>query len=118
MRLAYVIATVLSVASFLWYGLACLLADGMVEEFERYGLSRWRRLTGALEVLGASGLLAGQFLPWLVPASAAGLTVLMLLGVITRIRVRDPWYETLPAAVLMGVNAYIVVYAVALHGRG
>ena len=35
---------------------------------ERYGLSRFRRLTGALEVLGAVGLAA----PQLVPASALG----------------------------------------------
>jgi hypothetical protein len=104
-------ATVLSVSSFLWYGTACLFANGMVEEFARYGLSRWRRLTGALELLGATGLLVGQLVPPLVVVSAAGLTVLMLLGVLTRIRVRDPWYETLPAAILMMLNAYIVYYA-------
>ena len=62
-------------------------------------------------MLGATGLLVGRFVPWLVVVSATGLAVLMLLGVLTRIRVRDPWYETLPAAVLMFVNAFIALYA-------
>lgn len=111
MTLAYHGATILSVVVFLYYGLAVLFANGMVAEFERYGLSRWRKLTGALEVLGALGLIAGQFVSVLVVVSAAGLTALMALGVMTRIRVRDSAMETMPAAVLMVVNAFITSYA-------
>ena len=43
MGLAYHLANGISIALFLYYGVACLLANGMVEEFERYGLSRFRR---------------------------------------------------------------------------
>ncbi len=111
MTLAFRGATVLSVIVFLYYGLTVLFANGMVAEFERYGLSRWRRLTGALEVLGALGLIAGRLVPALVVVSAGGLTVLMALGVITRIRVRDSLGQTLPAAVLMVLNAFIALYA-------
>lgn len=109
--MAYYGATILSVIVFLYYGLAVLFANGMAAEFERYGLSRWRTLTGALEVLGALGLIAGQIVSALVVVSAGGLTVLMALGVMTRIRVRDSVGETLPAAVLMVVNGFIAVYA-------
>lgn len=56
MGAAYHLANVISIGLFLFYGVLCLFADGMVDEFERYGLSRFRRLTGALEVLGATGL--------------------------------------------------------------
>ena len=59
MALAFQIATGLSVLLFLYYGVDCLFSDGMVVEFERYGLSRFRRLTGSVEVLGAVGLAVG-----------------------------------------------------------
>lgn len=111
MESAFQVSVGLSVVLFLYYGLSGLLSDGMVAEFERYGLSRYRRLTGILEVLGAAGLVVGYFvLPVLVLASA-GLTLLMALGVATRIRVRDSVAETVPAFALMLVNAYILVYA-------
>ena len=85
---------------FITYGLLCLLSDHMVEEFKRYGLSKFRTLTGALEVLGGLGMFVGLFFKPLLLFSAGGLTILMLLGVITRIRVSDPLIETLPAFIL------------------
>ena len=84
----------------------------MVDEFERFGLSRFRRLTGALELLGALGLLASYLFPPLTIAAAGGLTLLMILGVATRIRVRDPALVTLPAVLLLAANLYILVYAI------
>ncbi len=111
MTLAYEVATALSVLVFLFYGVAVLFAKGMKAEFERFGLSRLRLLTGALEVLGALGLVAGQFIPQLVIPAAGGLTLLMALGTLTRIRVRDSLLETLPAVILMVVNAYLAWYA-------
>ncbi len=114
MTLAYRISTILSVVLFLYYGTACLFADAMKADFERFGLSRLRLLTGALEVLGAIGLLVGHFAPVLAVASAAGLAVLMALGVMTRVRVRDPWWEALPAAILMLVNGFIAWHALGI----
>ncbi|WP_411279091.1 DoxX family protein [Gemmatimonas sp.] len=101
---------VLSITLFLAYGSACLFANGMVAEFERFGLSRFRRLTGSLEVLGALGLLVGYTLPGIQLFSAIGLAMLMLLGVMARLRVRDSLRETAPATVLLLVNAYIAWY--------
>ncbi len=110
MTLAYHILTILSIGLFLFYGFACLFFDGMVEEFERYGLSRYRRLTGSLEILGAVGLMAGYVLPGVTLLASAGLAILMLLGTATRIRVRDTPMQTLPAVVLLLVNAFIFLY--------
>lgn len=110
MTLAYYLSTLLSIALFLTYGFACLFANGMVAEFERFGLSQFRRLTGSLEVLGAVGLLIGHKLPAIQLLSAVGLALLMLLGVATRLRVRDSLRETVPAAVLLLVNVYIAWY--------
>ena len=109
---AYHIGTFLSIALFLYYGAACLFAEGMVEEFERFGLARLRRLTGMLELLGATGLAVGYLIPVVTLISATGLTLLMALGVVTRIRVRDSFIEIVPAAALGLINLYIVLYSV------
>lgn len=106
---AFHVANAISIGLFLFYGVLCLFADGMIEEFERYGLSRFRRLTGALEVLGAVGLTAGYLFPAVGVLSAAGLALLMTLGLGVRIKVRDPWMETVPADFLLGVNLFIAV---------
>lgn len=116
MAIAYHVGTVLSIGLFLYYGLACLFADGMVAEFERFGLARLRRLTGALELLGALGLAVGYLIPAVTVVSAGGLTALMVLGVATRVRVRDSLLETLPAAVLGLVNLYLLLYATGVAG--
>ncbi len=118
MQLAYQALTLLSVLLFLFYGLSCLFADGMAAEFERFGLSRFRRLTGSLEVGGALGLIAGQFFLPVLVVSSAGLVLLMILGVVTRIRVNDPAPEVLPASLLLIMNLYIFSYAVGLVGPG
>lgn len=95
--------------AFLGFGLACLGTRHMREEFARYGLPRWRLLIGTLEVCGALGLaLSGVFPALLVPA-AAGLCLLMLMGVLTRLRLRDTFAQMLPALVLLILNACLVV---------
>ncbi|NJN64188.1 MAG: hypothetical protein HC882_04450 [Acidobacteria bacterium] len=108
---AYFAAVFMSSVLFLYYGIACLCTDRMKGEFDRFGLSHLRTLTGTLEVLGALGLIVGQFWPPLVPLSAGGLALLMLMGVATRIRVLDSLAQTLPALMLMCVNLFILWYA-------
>jgi DoxX-like family len=103
---------VLSSVLFLWYGLTTLFSNGMLDEFSRFGLTQYRRVTGGLEVLGALGLLGGLRFPPLIVVSAAGLSLMMLLGVVTRVRVRDPWLQMLPAVCLMLLNAFLAIYAV------
>jgi len=109
MAFAYWAAVLVSAVIFLVYGLLCLFSNGMEAEFERYGLSRFRRLTGGLEVLGGVGLLVGLLVPEVMMVASGGLALLMLLGVIARVRVRDPLLEILPASVLLVANAFILV---------
>ena len=82
----------------------------MVDDFERFGLSQYRRLTGGLEVLGGVGLLTGLLWTPLLVVSAVGLSVLMLLGVFVRVRVRDPWVQVLPALLLLLLNLFLASY--------
>jgi hypothetical protein len=111
MTLAYGIVTVVSAALFLAYGLLCLFSDSMEVEFRRFGLSRYRRMTGSLEVLGGVGLLVGLRVPEVLVVASGGLAVLMALGVGARVRVRDSLLASLPAVILLVANVAILVAA-------
>ena len=68
-------------------------------------------------VLGAIGLLVGYlFLPLSI-LSAGGLSVLMLLGLGVRVKVRDSIQEMLPAVFLLLINAFIAIQASGWPGR-
>ena len=114
MIVLYQVCKVLSVAVFLYYGIAVFVSNAMVAEFERFGLLRLRKFTGLLELLGALGLILGYFVPHLTVAAAGGLTVLMAAGIVVRIRCRDSLVDALPATVMMLVNLYIVIYALGI----
>lgn len=109
MRLALIY---ISGLTFILYGLLCLMTSHMKAEFQRYGLSNFRQLTGALELLGGIGLLSGLIYTPLLIFSSAGLSLLMLLGTIIRIKVKDRPFEILPAFSLMLINAYILAEAI------
>lgn len=79
----------------------------MRKEFIRFGLTKWRVLTGVLQVLGALGLAFGIFYATLAVTAAFGLALLMLLGFITRIRIKDGILESAPAFGLMLLNMYL-----------
>ena len=111
MQITFEIARAVSILAFLFYGITCLITTRMVAEFERYRLARVRRMVGALELLGAIGMLAGYAYPPLLIVSAAGLTMLMLLGVATRIRIGDSLTRTLPAIAFFVVNGFVLAVA-------
>ena len=79
----------------------------MKEEFDRYGLSRFQKLTGLLEVLGALGLLLGLKFKILLTISSSGLAILMLLGFGVRIKIKDSFIQSFPAFFYMLLNFFI-----------
>lgn len=105
--LAFEIARAGSMVAFFIYGWHCLTSSSMVAEFERYGLAPLRTLTGSLELAGALGLLLGYWIPVLGLIAAAGLSLLMLMGFATRLRIRDPILASSPALILHLVTAYV-----------
>ena len=111
MSFVALLAQLLSAAAFAWYGIQCLVSTHMVEEFDRYGLARLRTLTGALQLAGSAGLLAGiVFHPWTAIA-AGGLAALMLCGTVVRFVIRDPWRAAIPALALFVLNSFILLVA-------
>jgi len=87
--------------SFFAYGWSCLNSFHMVAEFKRYRLSRFRRLTGTLQILGAAGLLLGLLFPWVAGLAAAGLSLQMACGLGVRVKIGDTWIQCIPAALYM-----------------
>lgn len=102
----FVLLAAFDVLSFSLYGLSCLLSSRMVAEFDRYGLARFRALTGWLQLAGAIGVAMGMAGYEQVGLLAAGgLALQMALGVGVRLRIRDRWYQALPALGYACLNA-------------
>lgn len=94
--------------SFLYYGLACIYSKQMVLEFDRYGVPQFRQFIGLMETLGAVGLLVGYLFPLAQILASGGLALLMLLGCLLRIKIRDSAIQILPAFVFMLLNLFVL----------
>jgi uncharacterized membrane protein YphA (DoxX/SURF4 family) len=95
--------------SFLRYGSEVLFRPRLKEEFTRYAMPGLRSFVGFSEILGGAAVLLGLVFAPLGAFAAVGLTLLMVLGLIVRIRIHDPPRRMLPAALLGGLNAVLVV---------
>jgi hypothetical protein len=115
MSLLYQASKVLSIALFAYYGLAVLVSDAMVEEFQRFGLAGFRKFTGILELIGSLGLILGYFVSPFTVLAAAGLALLMGAGVVVRLRCGDSMRDALPAFIMMLLNLFIALYALRMQ---
>jgi uncharacterized membrane protein YphA (DoxX/SURF4 family) len=93
--------------SFAGYSISYFISPNMKNEFERFNLKDFAIVVIILEILGAIGLLVGLFFKPLLLLASGGLALLMLLGVITRIRSKDSFLVSLPALFFMILNFYI-----------
>ena len=109
------LATFFSGVSFLFFGISCLTAAYMREEFLRYGLDRQRPLVGILQLLGGLGLLLGYwFSPLLAAVAAGGLCLLMAGGVGVRVKIGDGPVATAPAFIYALLNGYLAYHYAAM----
>lgn len=104
-----VVLALVSGLSFLHYGFGILFRPRLREEFARYGLPAIRIFVGVMELLGGAAVLLGLAYAPLGAFGAAGLTLLMVLGLVVRLRIHDAPRLMLPAASLGGLNAVLVV---------
>jgi uncharacterized membrane protein YphA (DoxX/SURF4 family) len=73
-------------------------AASMPEEFAAYGLPAWfAYVIGALKIGAALALIAGIWLPSVVPPAAALVCTLMVGALAMHARIRDPLKRFLPA---------------------
>ena len=113
MQLATDLAQGVSMLAFGWYGARTVLSDEATAEFERYGLARLRVPTAMLQIAGSIGLALGYIFRPALLVSAAGFTVMMFVALLVRVKIRDPVLAAVPALVLMCLNFFLVVRAIA-----
>jgi len=99
----------ISSVSFLGYGSACFFSPYLKCEFERYGFASKRTLVGTLQLLASLGLILGFWKPVLGSAASFGLTLMMLLAILVRIRIKDSFLQTLPALFYLLLNLYLLL---------
>ncbi len=109
MVVSLVVLSLVSATAFFWYGLRCITSLRSRQEYRRYGIPHLRVLNGTLQMFGAGGVLLGLVFPLLGAAAALGLCVQMLLGLVVRHRLHDPWRLRLPATSLAVLNGVLVV---------
>lgn len=76
-------------------------------EFKRFGLEKIGLLTIILQIIGATGLLIGLKFNFILLISSLSLAILMLAGLILRIKLKDSIWISLPALFYMALNTYI-----------
>lgn len=101
----------ISSLSFFYYGIAFFIDVKLRSEFSRFGIRTLGPLVAVLEILGALGLVIGIKINFILLLASGGLFLLMLLGVLVRLKVKDTLWMCLPAAFFMVLNAYIFVSA-------
>lgn len=102
----------LSGFSFIIYGLLLLKSKKMQEEFIRFKLEKYIVLVGVLELLGGIGIILGVTFSLILTLSSFGLGLLMLLGFLTRIRLKDSFLLTFPSLFFMLLNFYIFIFSI------
>lgn len=93
--------------SFLAYGSCCLLTQHMAREFKRYGIPKYRKITGLLQICAALGLVCSIWFPFIGGIAATGLALQMASGLYVRITIRDSLLQSSPAAGYMLLCAWM-----------
>lgn len=101
------ICVLISSFSFFVYALSYFKSPHMKLEFKRFGLEKIGLLTIILQIIGATGLLIGLKFNFILVISSLSLAILMLAGLIVRVKLKDSIWISLPALFYMALNTYI-----------
>lgn len=93
--------------SFFAYSISYFMNPYMKSEFKRFNLEKLGLLTIILQLLGALGLLVGLIYNPILIVSSGGLALLMFLGVLVRMKLKDGIRASLPAVFFCGLNSYL-----------
>jgi uncharacterized membrane protein YphA (DoxX/SURF4 family) len=112
------ISQAISALGFVGYGIGCLIMQRMRSEFIRYGLPKLRVLTGTLQIIAGIGLLLGYVYPVCALLASGGLSLMMIVALGVRLRIKDPFSGFLQALACFLLNLFIFQgYAVRLMGK-
>ena len=97
----------ISAVGFLGYGVGCLTTQKMRGEFVRYGMPHLRALTGTLQIAAGAGLLLGYIYPVCALAASLGLSLMMIVALGVRLKIKDPFAGFLQAFVCLLLNLFV-----------
>lgn len=103
---------VLSSLAFYAYVISYFISPHMKNEFKRFNLEKLGLLTIILELIGATGLLIGLQYNLILQVSSLGISLLMLCGLIVRLKLKDSIWVSLPALFFMLLNLYIFLASI------
>ena len=106
-------AQIISAVGFLGYGVGCLTTQRMREEFLRYRMPRLRVFTGSLQIMAGIGLLVGFQHPVIAFLASLGLSVMMVVALGVRVRIKDPISGFLQALICLILNLFVLQSQVA-----
>lgn len=101
------VSQAISAAGFFCYGTACLVTQRMKNEFTRYRLPGMRVWTGVLQIAAGIGLVAGYVYPVFALLASLGLSVMMVVAVWVRWRIKDPVGGFLQALACLALNLFV-----------
>lgn len=93
--------------SFIGYAITYLTSDHIKREFVRFGLPNLGGIVALFQILGALGLMTSFWFPATLPLASGGLSLMMFIALLIRIRVRDSLWVSLPALFFFALNLYI-----------
>jgi len=105
-------SVVLSSLAFYAYVISYFISPHMKNEFKRFNLEKLGLLTIILELIGATGLLIGLQYNLILLVSSLGISLLMLCGLIVRLKLKDSIWVSLPALFFMLLNLYIFLASI------
>lgn len=109
MNTLFILLVLVSGISFIIYGCLLLISPKMKNEFIRFDLEKFAKLTGLLELIGGTGMIVGLWVSFILLMSSGGLALLMLLGFGVRLKMRDGFWVSLPSFFFMILNLYIIL---------
>lgn len=101
------ICVFISSLSFYAYVASYFMSSHMKNEFKRFNLEKIGLLTIILEFVGATGLIVGLKYNPILMISSLGLGIMMLCGLIVRLKLKDNVWISSPAIFYMCLNIYI-----------
>jgi uncharacterized membrane protein YphA (DoxX/SURF4 family) len=99
--------------SFVAYGINSFISKRMKSEFERWNLKKERKAIASCQLIGGATLLFGLESNIMLLLSSSFLSVMMLVAIGVRIKVRDNISDILPAFAYLVLSAIILYEATA-----
>jgi hypothetical protein len=97
-----------SALSFLFYGVNSFYSKRLISEYERWGYNKLRVIISVLQILASFGLIIGAYyIPFLLTIVSFSLTIMMLVAVFARIKIKDSIANTIPAIFYVIINSII-----------